>query len=215
MLTAFQQSIGAFVALQLVARIFLAGKDSMANVYLVEETGVSGGSANPGAQSSVCPPPLPPRHPSALPPFLGAGWARRRGCWPSGPQRALRRGPSPRRRQHPSCSLPSRGLAGAPPWQCLAGSVSQRCLGGGGRSEGSRMPGRWSGATFEPLRRNGTDCGVGGDLGIRVLVCPSSARSSREPQRQLQRQTLGQKDTGCSMSGLVVCSCFRTAVAGM
>lgn len=37
-LSAFQHSLSGFVILQLTARIFLAGKDSMANVYLVEET---------------------------------------------------------------------------------------------------------------------------------------------------------------------------------
>merc|ERR1719414_1060576 len=37
-LTAFQTTVWGFAALQLAARIFLAGKDSMANVYLVEET---------------------------------------------------------------------------------------------------------------------------------------------------------------------------------
>jgi len=36
--SAFQKSVWGFVILQLIARIFLAGKDSMANVYLVEET---------------------------------------------------------------------------------------------------------------------------------------------------------------------------------
>lgn len=37
-LSAFQKTLWGFAALQLAARIFLAGKDSMANVYLVEET---------------------------------------------------------------------------------------------------------------------------------------------------------------------------------
>jgi len=51
--TAFQKSVWGFVVVQLIARIFLAGKDSMANVYLVEETDPKSRGWVMGTYSSV------------------------------------------------------------------------------------------------------------------------------------------------------------------
>lgn len=51
--TALQKGVWGFVALQLIARIFLAGKDSMANVYLVEETDPKSRGWVMGTYSSV------------------------------------------------------------------------------------------------------------------------------------------------------------------
>jgi len=52
-LSAFQYTVWGFVALQMAARIFLAGKDSMANVYLVEETDAVSRGWVMGTYSSV------------------------------------------------------------------------------------------------------------------------------------------------------------------